>query len=100
MSPEFMAGVALTLSEWMEKIGLIKEAMVYLRKVEDIYNYTYGAMDRRSAKVKRSIALLLLKLSDYEKALEVLREVEEVEKTIFGEDSLQIAKTLKVIGTI
>ena len=40
------------------------------------------------------------RISDYSKALEVLTEVEEVEKTIFGDDSLQIAKTLKVIGTI
>ena len=73
---------------------------MYLRKVEDIYTFTYGAVDRRTVKVKRSIALFLLKISDYSKALEVLTEVEEVEKTIFGDDSLQIAKTLKVIGTI
>ena len=36
----------------------------------------YGEEDKRTCKVKRNIALLYLKLNEYEKALDELREVE------------------------
>ncbi len=51
---------------------------MFLRKVDEIYSYSFGTVDRRTAKVKRSIALLLLKISEYQKALDVLYEVEEM----------------------
>ena len=43
---------------------------------------------------------MYLKLNQYEQALEELKEVEELEKTLYGEQSIQIAKTYKVIGTL
>jgi tetratricopeptide (TPR) repeat protein len=50
--------------------------------------------------VKRNISLLLLKGNKYEEALDELIEVEELEKTLYGDTSLQLGKTYKVIGTL
>ena len=57
-------------------------------------------MDKKTCKVKRNVALLLLKANRYEEALDELTEVEELEKTLYGETSVQIGKTYKVIGTL
>jgi len=38
--------------------------------------------------VKRNISLLYLKANKYEEALEELKEVEELEKTLYGENSV------------
>jgi tetratricopeptide (TPR) repeat protein len=50
--------------------------------------------------VKRNIALLYLKKENYTDALEELKEVEELEKSLYGDNSSQLAKTYKVIGTL
>lgn len=41
-----------------------------------------------------------MKANKYNDALEELIEVEELEKTLYGETSTQLAKTYKVIGTL
>jgi hypothetical protein len=38
--------------------------------------------------VKRNISLLYLKSNKYDEALEELKEVEELEKTLYGETSV------------
>eukprot|EP00831_Metopus_contortus_P043946 TRINITY_DN3525_c0_g1_i1.p1 TRINITY_DN3525_c0_g1~~TRINITY_DN3525_c0_g1_i1.p1 ORF type:complete len:126 (-),score=22.61 TRINITY_DN3525_c0_g1_i1:140-517(-) len=50
--------------------------------------------------IRDSISVLLLKNNEYEEALNILQEVEELEKELYGEDSLQIGKTCKLIGTL
>mmetsp|Transcript_10397 Transcript_10397/g.10380 ORF Transcript_10397/g.10380 Transcript_10397/m.10380 type:complete len:145 (+) Transcript_10397:818-1252(+) len=57
-------------------------------------------IDKSTAKVKRSICMLLLKASEYEEALEECLELEEIDRSLFGEKSQQYGKNLKVIGTI
>lgn len=57
-------------------------------------------MDKRSCKVKRNIALLYLKKENYSDALDELKEVEELEKSLYGDNSTNLAKTYKVIGTL
>ena len=44
--------------------------------------------------------MLLLKGGEYEQALEECLELDELYKSLYGENSLQYAKNLKVIGTI
>lgn len=44
--------------------------------------------------------MLMLKAGEYDQALEECMELEDVEKQLFGEGSIQYAKNLKVIGTI
>lgn len=57
-------------------------------------------VDKRTCKVKRNIALLFLKSNRYDEALDELKEVEELERTLYGEASVQLGKTFKVIGTL
>ena len=49
---------------------------------------------------KRNICMLLLKAGEYEEALEECLELEELDRNLHGENSLQFAKNLKVIATI
>ena len=78
----------------------MEEALKSLRQAEQIYEYNYGVVDKKTCKVKRNVALLLLKANRYDEALDELAEVEELEKTLYGETSVQIGKTFKVIGTL
>ena len=57
-------------------------------------------VDKRTCKVKRNISLLYLKSNKYDEALDQLKEVEELEKTLYGEGSINLGKTYKVIGTL
>eukprot|EP00347_Sterkiella_histriomuscorum_P020213 403338658 len=97
---DLVANIALTLSEWLEKVGQIDEGLEALKQAEQIYEYNYSVVDKRTCKVKRNIALLYLKKENYNEALEELKEVEELEKSLYGDNSSQLAKTYKVIGTL
>lgn len=97
---DVVAGIAITLSEWLEKMGKIDEGLEALKTAEQIYQYNYSLMDKRSCKVKRNIALLHLKKENYAEALDELKEVEELEKSLYGDNSSNLAKTYKVIGTL
>eukprot|EP00831_Metopus_contortus_P040859 TRINITY_DN32008_c0_g1_i1.p1 TRINITY_DN32008_c0_g1~~TRINITY_DN32008_c0_g1_i1.p1 ORF type:complete len:128 (+),score=23.80 TRINITY_DN32008_c0_g1_i1:224-607(+) len=57
-------------------------------------------MNKQTCKIKRNIGVLLLKNNNYEEALNMWQEVKELEKELYGEDSLQVGKTFKIIGTI
>lgn len=95
-----MAEIGITLSEWLEKVDRVEEALEVLKQGEQIYEYTFSSVDKRTCKVKRNVALLYLKLNRYDEALDELKEVEELERTLYGEASIQLAKTYKVIGTL
>lgn len=71
-----------------------------MRTVETIYRNIYGEIHAKTCKVKRNIALLCLKADNNSEALNELTQVEELERTLFGENSTQLGKTYKVIGTI
>ena len=71
-----------------------------LKKAEEIYEDNFGRVDKRTAKVKRNICMLLLKSQEMKEALKECLELEELDRELFGEHSLQYAKNLKVIGTI
>ncbi len=47
-----------------------------MKTAEQIYEYNYSVVDKRTCKVKRNIALLYLKANRYDQALEELKEVE------------------------
>jgi len=71
-----------------------------LRLVEKIYRNNYSEVHAKTCKVKRNISLLCLKSDQNEAALDELRQVEDLERTLYGETSTQLGKTYKVIGTI
>lgn len=44
--------------------------------------------------------MIFLKCNQFKEALKQLREVEYIERQVYGDNSNQLAKTLKVIGTL
>ena len=80
---------------------MTQEALASLRIVEGIYANCHGSdVSNKTCKVKRNISLLCLKLDENEAALDELKQVEDLERALYGENSTQIGKTYKVIGTI
>jgi tetratricopeptide (TPR) repeat protein len=97
---ESTAKMMITLSEWYSKIENLDEAISWLRETEKLYEYIYGAVDKKTTKIKRDIALLLLKANKYDEALNEVIQVEEQERVLYGETSLQLGRTYKLIGTL
>jgi tetratricopeptide (TPR) repeat protein len=97
---ESTAKMMITLSEWYSKIENLDEAISWLRETEKLYEYIYGAVDKKTTKIKRDIALLLLKANKYDEALNEVIQVEEHERSLYGETSLQLGRTYKLIGTL
>ena len=100
MNTDKAAEIAVTLSQWLQESANYPEALDALRSAEQVYEYNHGLIDKRTAKVKRSICMLLLKAGEYNEALEECLELEEIDRSLHGENSQQYAKNLKVIGTV
>lgn len=77
----------MTLSEFQDKVGQIDDALNSLRIVEKIYKNNYTEVHAKTCKVKRNISLLCLKSDLNEDALYELRQVEDLERTLYGEHS-------------
>lgn len=75
---DLIAEIAITLSEWLEKVDNLEEALKSLKQAEQIYEYNYSVVDKRTCKIKRNISLLYLKSNLYDEALEELKEVEVI----------------------
>ena len=97
---DFIAGIATQLSTWQEQTGLIDESLVNLNKALEIYEGAYGLEDVRTCKIKRNVALVYLRGNKFEDALKELKEVESLERILYGDTSSNVAKTQKVIGTL
>ena len=54
----------------------------------------------RTCKIKRNVALVYLRGNKFEDALKELKEVESLERILYGDTSSNVAKTQKVIGTL
>lgn len=44
--------------------------------------------------------MTLLKREKFVEAIEELEEVQEIEEKVYGENSTQVGKTLKILGTV
>ena len=104
-SQESTAKMMITLSEWYAKSDSedganLDEAINWLREAEKLYEFIYGAVDKKTTKIKRDIALLLLKANKYDDALNEVIQVEEQERALYGETSLQLGRTYKLIDTL
>lgn len=83
-----------------EKAAKFEDALESLIQAKQILEDNYGLVDKRTTRVKRNISLIRLKLGMIPEALQEMKEVEELETTLHGDRSLNIAKTFKVIGTL
>lgn len=98
--PEETAKVMITVSNWYSKADNLAEAIRWLKETEEIYESIFGAVDKNTTKIKRDIALLHLKANQYDEALNEVIQVEDQERQLFGETSLQLGRTYKLIGTL
>ena len=89
-----------TLSEYQEKQNDKEGFLKSLYQVRDIYIQIHGPCDKKVIKIKRQISINLLKNEEHQKAITELKETEEMEIGVYGEYSVQVAKTHKIIGTI
>ena len=71
-----------------------------MKKAIEIYERRYGLVDERTCKIMRTIALVYLRADRFEEALNELKLVLDLERLIFGEASAQLAKTLKIVGSL
>ncbi len=102
------------MSHYQEKNEDFEGNLESLHKIKDIYSEIYGLTDKKTIKIKRMISLALLRNNKNEEALSELLETEvntspililaysikELEKKFYGDDSVQVAKTQKIIGTL
>jgi len=90
------------LARWLENQGREndKEALACLQEAETIVEESFGKEDPRIVEIKRDIALLYLKMSNQEVALQYLQHVEYLERRLHGSQSTNVARTLKALGTV
>ncbi|OMJ68174.1 hypothetical protein SteCoe_34450 [Stentor coeruleus] len=97
---DIVAESAEKLGAWLQESQNFPEALDALRNAEKVYEYNHGQINKKTAKVKRHICMLLLKAGEYEEALQECLELEEIDRSLHGKSTQQYAKNLKVIGTI
>lgn len=66
---EFLAHIAITLSEMQEKAAKFEDALESLIQSKQILEENYGLVDKRTTRVKRNISLIRLKLGMIPEAL-------------------------------
>ena len=71
-----------------------------LCKALEIYERSYGVYDIRTCKIKRNLALVYIGDKQFDKAQKELLEVQDLERFLYGEYSSELAKTLKIIGSL
>ena len=76
---EFLAHIAISLSEMQEKALKFEDALDSLAQAKSILEDNYGMVDKRTTRVKRNISLIRLKLGMIPEALQEMKEVEELE---------------------
>ena len=53
----------------------------------EIYERSYGLEDVRTCKIKRNVALVYLRGNRFDDALKELKEVEDLERLLYGDTS-------------
>lgn len=99
-NPGLLVETAVQLAAWQEEAGLDGEALRSRQIAEQVTEENGGKHDPQLVRIKRDIALLVLKQGENERALEYLQEVEHLERQLYGSSSLAVARTLKAIGTV
>ena len=56
-----IAELLCTLSQWQEQLGKVDDSLINLQTASEIYEKLYGLEDKETVRVKRTIALVLLR---------------------------------------
>jgi hypothetical protein len=73
---EYMAELYTTLGVYVEKIGATEKLIDILNNVKSLYKEIYGPNDKKVIKIRRQIAINLLKAEMHPEALQELLETE------------------------
>jgi len=85
---------------WLQELFMYPQAIDAFREAEKIYIQVSGMINKKTSKLKRKICTVLVKTEEYEEAIKECKELEEIDRSLYGEYSNQYAKDLKVVGTI
>jgi len=99
-NPEYIANLLNQLSNYQQKCNDTDGYIESLDRVKKIFNEIYGELDKRSLKVKKALALALMKNNQNEDAFRELLETEQLQAKCYGNDAPQLAKTLRIIGAL
>lgn len=98
--PVLLVDSSAQLARWLEGRGEDQQALEVLKAAERTVQENLGTEDTKAVDIKRDVALLHLKLGDHETALQYLQDVHYFERRLHGSQSLQVARTLKALGTV
>lgn len=98
--PVLLVDSSSQLARWLEAHGQDHDALEALKAAERVVTENLGAEDSKAVEIKRDVALLHLKLGEHETALQYLNDVHYFERRLHGSQSLNVARTLKALGTV
>lgn len=98
--PQDVAELYGKLGDYFEKVGNSESSLACIQKLKTLYQQIYSSEDKRVIKARRRIATSLLKNDRFKQAVNELLQIVELEQKVFGESSLQTARTLKLLGTV
>lgn len=98
--PSVLIDSAMQLAHWRDAQGRDGEALEALQVAEHTVTENFGPEDPKVVDIKRDVALLHLKLGDHETALQYLNDVHYLERRLHGSQSINVARTLKALGTV
>eukprot|EP00927_Polykrikos_kofoidii_P053752 TRINITY_DN48310_c0_g1_i1.p1 TRINITY_DN48310_c0_g1~~TRINITY_DN48310_c0_g1_i1.p1 ORF type:complete len:398 (+),score=68.77 TRINITY_DN48310_c0_g1_i1:131-1324(+) len=98
--PSLLVDSYTQLARWLESKGQDHDALEALKSAERVVTENLGPEDAKAVEVKRDVALLHLKLGEHETALQYLNDVHYYERRLHGSQSLNVARTLKALGTV
>jgi len=91
---------SLRLALWLQADERDEEAFEALEIAESACKKNFSEEDLMAIDVKRHMASLHIKLGRKKEALKYLKEVEYFERRLHGSQSVQVARTLKALGTV
>eukprot|EP00913_Durusdinium_trenchii_P035843 g33540.t2 len=98
--PTLLVESSSRLSHWLLEDERDEEAFQALQTAEAACQKHFGEEDPKAIDVKRHMASLHIKLGRKKEALEYLKDVHYFERRLHGSQSVQVARTLKALGTV
>merc|ERR1740121_2354660 len=98
--PDIFVKSSDKIARWLEDNNQDREALEYLKEAEQTVTDNHGPEDSTTVDIKRDVALMQLKLGEYDTALEYLNEVHYLERRLHGSKSINVGRTLKALGTV
>ncbi|KRW99335.1 hypothetical protein PPERSA_02447 [Pseudocohnilembus persalinus] len=89
-----------TLSVYQCQSGQIQNQIISLNNILELFKTEYGPFDKRVIKIIREIAIEQMKQGNQQDALTNLYQSEKIEEKVYGFESLNVAKTQKIIGQV